>query len=84
MQAGELVKSDAWKQGNLEGALADTYLKIDEILSREDTRAELMEMAGSNKEQPKYVMHRPSLMPNEDTTIPSKAVQARTARKLQQ
>lgn len=45
-QAGELVKSEAWKQGDLEQALRDTYLYIDELLVREESRQELAEMAG--------------------------------------
>ena len=47
-QAHELVKTTAWKQGNLGGALADTYLRIDEILGGEESRAELTELAGGS------------------------------------
>ena len=47
-QAHELVSSTAWKQGNLGDALADTYLRIDEILGGEESRAELTELAGGS------------------------------------
>ena len=50
LQAHELVKTTAWKQGNLGGALADTYLRIDEILGGEESRAELTELAGGSGE----------------------------------
>ena len=51
LQAEELVKSEAWKRGELGSALTDTYLRIDEILVQEGNRTELQEMAGGDSDK---------------------------------
>jgi hypothetical protein len=45
-QAGELVKTEGWQKGDLKEALANVFLKIDDILSQESVKGELTEMAG--------------------------------------
>ena len=52
MQAKELVASEAYKKGDMEKALVDTFLRMDELLLSEDSRAELQELAGSNEAEP--------------------------------
>ena len=53
MQAEELVNTEGWKKGSLEGALADGYLRLDDIMRLEERRAELTELGGSAAEEEK-------------------------------
>lgn len=53
MQAEELVNTEGWKQGSLEGALADGYLRLDDIMRLEDRRSELNDLGGSAAEEEK-------------------------------
>ena len=53
MQAEELINTDGWKKGSLESALADGYLRLDDIMRLEERRAELHELGGSGAEEEK-------------------------------
>ena len=45
-----MAKTEAWRKGDLKSALADVFLKMDDILGQESAREELSEMAGGTEE----------------------------------
>ncbi|KAK9808817.1 hypothetical protein WJX72_004207 [[Myrmecia] bisecta] len=47
--ANELTKTEAFRQGDVEHALTEVYLKMDELLVREEFRPELNELAGQSE-----------------------------------
>lgn len=45
-QAQELVKTNAYQQGDSKQALVDAFLRMDEMVSQESVQAELQALAG--------------------------------------
>eukprot|EP01015_Nassula_variabilis_P009718 TRINITY_DN176_c0_g2_i1.p1 TRINITY_DN176_c0_g2~~TRINITY_DN176_c0_g2_i1.p1 ORF type:complete len:324 (+),score=75.97 TRINITY_DN176_c0_g2_i1:81-1052(+) len=52
--ADELKKNSNFQSGNMEVALRDTFLKIDELLLTKEGKAELMQIKSSSGEEDKY------------------------------
>jgi len=50
------VKTEGWQKGDLKEALANVFLKMDDMLGQEDVKDELSEMAGGVEEN-KCVPH---------------------------
>jgi hypothetical protein len=46
LQTNELVKTQAYQQGNTKEALVQVFLRMDEILSQESVQGELQALAG--------------------------------------
>ena len=49
VQARELVTTAAYKEADLDAALKQVFLKMDELLGEERWRDELRQLAGSDK-----------------------------------
>ena len=47
------MNTEGWKKGSLESALADGYLRLDDIMRLQERRAELQELGGSGAEEEK-------------------------------